>query len=322
MIQLIHRISKKSCDLWGKGCKTMTGKSATVEQPKKTNPKVEAYKALGKRLLKNKAATIGGFLILFFVITSIVVTLFGPSFLKYDPVQVDVLNKLQSPSKEHWFGTDNFGRDIFTRILYGMGLTLKVGFYSVTLGGVIGVVLGIVSGYFGGMVDTIIMRLMDVLLAFPGILLALAIVSVLGGSLTNVIIAVSIFSVPAFARIVRGSTLSVRKLEYIDAVRALGASNFRIIFKHILPNVMSPIIVQVTLRIATAILTASGLSFLGLGAQPPEPEWGAMLNDGRTYMKQAPHIIMFPGIMIVIVVLAFNIFGDGLRDALDPKMKR
>lgn len=203
-----------------------------------------------------------------------------------------------------------------------MGLTLKVGFYSVTLGGVVGVVLGVVSGYFGGWVDTIIMRVMDVLLAFPGILLALAIVSVLGGSLTNVIIAVSIFSVPAFARIVRGSTLSVRKLEYIDAVRALGASNFRIIFKHILPNVMSPIIVQVTLRIATAILTASGLSFLGLGAQPPEPEWGAMLNDGRTYMKQAPHIIMFPGIMIVIVVLAFNIFGDGLRDALDPKMKR
>lgn len=300
----------------------MAGKTATIEQSKKINPRVEAYKAFMKRLISNKASAVGGILILLFVFTSIIISLFGPSILTYDPVKVDVLNKLQPPSKEHWFGTDNFGRDIFTRILYGMPLTLKVGFFSVTMGGIIGVVLGMVSGYFGGMVDTIIMRLMDILLAFPGILLALAIVSVLGGSLTNVIIAVSIFSVPAFARIVRGSTLSVRKLEYIDAMRALGASNIRIIFKHILPNVMSPIIVQVTLRIATAILTASGLSFLGLGAQPPEPEWGAMLNDGRTYMNSAPHIILFPGIMIVIVVLAFNIFGDGLRDALDPKMKK
>ncbi|AOV08467.1 nickel transporter permease [Sporosarcina ureilytica] len=301
----------------------MTGKTATmIEQSKRTSPRLEAYRAFWKRLLKNKAAVVGGFFILLFVISSIIVTLFGPSIITYDPTKVDVLNKLQSPSKEHWFGTDNFGRDIFTRILYGMPLTLKVGFLSVAMGGIVGVVLGIVSGYYGGKVDTIIMRVMDVLLAFPGILLALAIVSVLGGSLTNVIIAVSIFSVPAFARIVRGSTLSVRKLEYIDAVRALGASDFRIIFKHILPNVMSPIIVQATLRIATAVLTASGLSFLGLGAQPPEPEWGAMLNDGRTYMKSAPHIILFPGMMIVIVVLAFNIFGDGLRDALDPKMKK
>lgn len=250
----------------------MAGKTATIEQSKKINPRVEAYKAFMKRLISNKASAVGGILILLFVFTSIIISLFGPSILTYDPVKVDVLNKLQPPSKEHWFGTDNFGRDIFTRILYGMPLTLKVGFFSVTMGGIIGVVLGMVSGYFGGMVDTIIMRLMDILLAFPGILLALAIVSVLGGSLTNVIIAVSIFSVPAFARIVRGSTLSVRKLEYIDAMRALGASNIRIIFKHILPNVMSPIIVQVTLRIATAILTASGLSFLGLGAQPPEPE--------------------------------------------------
>lgn len=163
---------------------------------------------------------------------------------------------------------------------------------------------------------------MDVLLAFPGILLALAIVSVLGASLQNMIIAVSIYSVPAFARIVRGSTLSVRKLEYIDAIRALGATNGRIIFKHILPNVMSPIIVQATLRIATAVLTASGLSFLGLGVQPPDPEWGAMMSEGKNFMREHPHVIMFPGMMVVIVVLAFNIFGDGLRDALDPKMNK
>ncbi len=286
--------------------------------PKRSSPRIEAFKAFWKRLRKNKAAVVGGFFIILFVIVAII----GPHVMSQDPTKVDVLNKLQTPSAEHWFGTDNFGRDIFTRIIFGMPLTLKVGFLSVAIGGSVGVVLGIISGYYGGKIDTIIMRLMDVLLAFPGILLALAIVSVLGGSLTNVIIAVSIFSVPAFARIVRGSTLSVRKLEYIDAVRALGASDFRIIFKHILPNVMSPIIVQATLRIATAVLTASGLSFLGLGAQPPDPEWGAMLNDGRTYMKSSPHIIMFPGMMIVIVVLAFNIFGDGLRDALDPKMNR
>ena len=297
----------------------MVGKTVEVMNgPKRSSPRIEAYKAFWKRLSKNKAAVVGGFFILLFIVVSIV----GPFLTTKDPTEVMMLNKLQPPSAEFWFGTDNFGRDIFTRIIHGMGLTLKVGFLSVAIGGSIGVVFGIVSGYYGGKIDTIIMRVMDVLLAFPGILLALAIVSVLGGSLQNVIIAVAIFSVPAFARIVRSSTLSVRQLEYIDAVRALGASDFRIIFKHILPNVVSPIIVQATLRIATAVLTASGLSFLGLGAQPPEPEWGAMLNDGRTYMKTAPHLMLFPGMMIAIVVLAFNIFGDGLRDALDPKMKK
>lgn len=287
-------------------------------RPKRSSPRIEYYKTVWKKLRQNKAAVVGGGLILFFIITAIV----GPFLTSKDPTEVFILNKLQSPSAEHWFGTDNFGRDIFTRIIHGMGITLYVGFFSVAIGGIIGVLFGVVSGYYGGMVDTIIMRVMDVLLAFPGILLALAIVSVLGGSLTNVIIAVGVFSVPAFARIVRGSTLSVRKLEYIDAVKALGASDARIIFKHILPNVMSPIIVQSTLRIATAVLTASGLSFLGLGAKPPTPEWGAMLSDGRAYMAEAPHVVLFPGIMIVLVVLAFNIFGDGLRDALDPKMKK
>ena len=281
-------------------------------------PKLEYYKTLWKRLKKNKAALVGGFLIILFIITAFV----GPFLLSQDPNEVQVANKLQPPSAEHWFGTDNYGRDIFTRIIYGMELTLRVGFLSVAIGGAVGVVFGIIAGYYGGWIDTVIMRIMDVLLAFPGILLALAIVSVLGGSLRNVIIAVAIYSVPAFARIVRGSTLSVRKLEYIDAVRALGASDTRIIFKHILPNIMSPIIVQATLRIATAILTASGLSFLGLGVQPPTPEWGAMMSDGRNFIVDAPHIILFPGLMVVIVVLAFNIFGDGIRDAMDPKMNR
>lgn len=285
---------------------------------KKSNPRAEAFKTFMKRLMKNKAAVVGGIVILFIILVGIL----GPFLVKTDPNAQNILNKLQPPSKEHWFGTDNFGRDIFSRIVNGTKLTLTVGFLSVFIGGTIGVILGIVAGYYGGAVDTITMRLMDILLAFPGILLALAIVSVLGGSLVNVIIAVGIFSVPAFARIVRGSTLQVKKLEYIDAVRALGASDIRIIFKHILPNILSPIIVQATMRIATAILTASGLAFLGLGAQPPTPEWGAMLSDGRTYMHNAGHMVLIPGMMIVVVVLAFNIFGDGLRDALDPKMKQ
>lgn len=295
---------------------TQTEKSPVIG--KKGSPRSEAFKTFMKRLLKNKAAVIGGLVIMFIILVGLI----GPFLLKTDPNAQDIINKLQPPSKEHWFGTDNFGRDIFTRVVFGTKLTLKVGFLSVLIGGIIGIVFGIVSGYYGGIVDTLIMRVMDVLLAFPGILLALAIVSVLGGSLTNVIIAVGIFSVPAFARIVRGSTLQVKKLEYIDAVRALGASDGRIIFKHILPNILSPIIVQATMRIATAILTASGLAFLGLGAQPPASEWGAMLSDGRAYMHNASHMVMFPGMMIVIVVLAFNIFGDGLRDALDPKMKQ
>jgi len=296
----------------------LSTKENTVKQRKRRSPQMESFITVMKRLLKNKAAVVGGIIILFFIIVAI----YGPHLIKTDPKEIDLLNKLQPPSKEHWFGTDNFGRDIFSRIVHGTGLTLTVGFLSVAVGGIVGVIIGIVSGYYGGWLDSVFMRVMDVLLAFPGILLALAIVSVLGGSLQNVIIAVGIFSVPAFARIVRGSTLQVKKLEYIDAVRSLGASDFRIIFRHILPNIMSPIIVQATMRIATAILTASGLAFLSLGAPPPTPEWGAMLNDGRTYMHDAGHMVIFPGGSIVLVCLAFNIFGDRLRDPLDPKMKQ
>ncbi|MEC5424122.1 ABC transporter permease [Virgibacillus sp. C22-A2] len=299
----------------------MSEQTQTIDNPhsaiKPPNPRFRNWKIVYSKLRKNKAAMIGGSLILFFIIIAIV----GPYFTPYQPQTQNIVNKLQSPSGEHWFGTDNYGRDIFSRVIHGMSITLYVGFSSVVLGATVGVFFGIISGYYGGTIDAIIMRIMDVLLAFPGILLALAIVSVLGGSLQNVIIAVAIFSVPVFARIVRGSTLGVKKLEYIDAMKALGASDFRIIFKHILPNVTSPIIVQATLNIATAVLTASGLSFLGLGAQPPTPEWGAMLADGRNYLYNAPHVALFPGLMIVAVVLAFNIFGDGLRDALDPKTK-
>lgn len=291
----------------------------TVNKPaaKPPSPTIENLKTIFKKLRKNKAAMVGGYLIIFFVIVAI----FGPLFTTGSPSAIDPTNRMAPPSADNWFGTDHQGRDIFTRIIHGMSITLYIGFSSVLIGAIVGVFIGLVSGYYGKKVDAILMRCMDVLLAFPGILLALAIVSVLGGSLQNVIIAVGIFSVPMFARIVRGSVLAVRKLEYVDAVRALGASDTRIIFRHVLPNIMSPIIVQATLRMATAILTASGLSFLGLGAQPPTPEWGAMLSAGRNYMWDSPHIALFPGLAIVIVVLAFNIFGDGLRDALDPKTK-
>lgn len=289
----------------------------TVQAPQTVNPRVQNWKNFYRKLRKNKAAMVGGFLILFFII----VALIGPFFTPYEPDAQIITNKLAPPSAEHWFGTDHLGRDIFSRIIHGMKITLYIGFSSVILGATVGVLLGIISGYYGGRIDSIIMRMMDVLLAFPGILLALAIVSVLGPSLNNVIIAVAIFSVPVFARIVRGSTLEVKNLEYVDAVRALGATDSRIIFKHILPNVTSPFIVQATLNIATSVLAASGLSFLGLGAQPPMPEWGAMLSDGRNYLYNAPHVALFPGLAIVLVVLAFNVLGDGLRDALDPKMK-
>ncbi len=292
-----------------------TDNSMTLEKP--PNLRVQSWKNFFSKLKKNKAALAGGILIILFIIVAIV----GPFFTPYDPNKQIITEKLNGPSLDHWFGTDHLGRDIFSRVIHGMKLTLYIGFFSVILGATVGVLLGILAGYYGKRTDAIIMRSMDVLLAFPGILLALAIVSVLGASLNNVIIAVAIFSVPVFARIVRGSTMAVKNLEYIDAVKVLGASDARIIFKHVLPNVTSPLIVQASLNIATAILAASGLSFLGLGAQPPTPEWGAMLSDGRNYLFNAPHVAFFPGIAIVVVVLAFNILGDGLRDALDPKMK-
>lgn len=270
-----------------------------------------------RRLRKNKLAMAGGFIVMFYLLLAIL----APVLASYDPYEVDLVNKLQSPSSEHWMGTDDKGRDVLSRLLYGTRLSLAVGFVAVMIGAVCGIILGLLSGYYGKWVDSIIMRIVDILLAFPGILLALAIVSALGPSLFNVMIAVGVFSIPMFARIVRGSVLTVKKLEYIDAIRSLGASDIRIIFVHILPNIMSPIIVQITMRLATAILSAAGLSFLGVGAQPPSPEWGAMLSGGRDYMFTYPYLAFFPGLAISTLVIGFNIFGDGLRDALDPKMK-
>jgi len=285
---------------------------------KKESQKLKRWKAFYKKFKRNKLALIGGYIVLFYILVAI----FAPIISPQDPFKIDLVNKLQPPSFDHWMGTDDKGRDILSRLIFGSRLSLTVGFVSVFFGAAIGIILGLLAGYYGKWMDTIIMRIVDVLLAFPGILLALAIISALGPSLINVMVAVGVFSIPMFARIVRGSTLSVRKLEYIDAIRALGATDLTIIIKHIFPNILSPVIVQATLRLATAILSAAGLSYLGLGAQPPSPEWGAMLSSGRDYLFSAPHIALFPGIAISTLVLGFNIFGDGLRDALDPRMKK
>ncbi|MFE6166721.1 ABC transporter permease [Viridibacillus arvi] len=275
-------------------------------------------KSFFSTILQNRAATVGGAIILFYGL----MTIFAPMIAPYDPYEINLQDKLQSPSMSHWMGTDDKGRDILSRILYGSRLSLGVGVSAVAFGAFFGIILGLISGYYGKWIDTIISRCLDVMLAFPGILLALAIISALGPSLINVTIAVGIFSIPLFARIVRGSTMEVKKLEYIDAIRTLGANDFIIIFRHIFPNILSPIIVQGSLRLATAILSAAGLSFLGLGAQPPSPEWGAMLSSGRDFIFSSPFIAIFPGLMISILVLGFNLFGDGLRDALDPRMKK
>jgi peptide/nickel transport system permease protein len=296
---------------------SMANPEVNLSLPIKKRKKRKALE-LVQALVKNKMSLIGGSIILIYILLAILAPVIAP----YDPFEIKLLDKLKPPSMEHWMGTDDKGRDIFSRILYGSQLSLAVGFVSVFIGAFFGIILGIVSGYYGRWIDTLIMRFIDILLAFPGLLLALAVVSALGPSLLNVMIAVGIFSIPTFARIVRGSTLSVKKMEYIDAIKVLGASDIKIIFVHILPNILSPIIVQGTLRLATSILSVAGLSFLGMGAQPPTPEWGAMLSSGRDFLYSAPHIALFPGLAIAIIVLAFNIFGDGLRDALDPRMKQ
>jgi len=261
------------------------------------------------------------FVAFFFVILLIVIAIIGPSIVPYDITEPDYSNVLSGPSAEHWAGTDAFGRDIFSRIIAGTQISLIVGLSSVLLGAIGGTLLGLLAGYYGGWVDRIVMRICDILLAFPGILLAIGIIAILGPGLSNVVIAVAIFGVPVFARIVRSSTLSVKSTLYVEATTSIGARPRRIIWKHIFPGTISSIIVYFTMRIGSAILTAAALSFLGLGAQPPTPEWGAMLSGGRDYLNIAPHVTLFPGLAIFISALAFNLLGDGLRDALDPKIK-
>ncbi len=256
---------------------------------------------------------------LIMMIIIILTAIFAEQITTFDPIKINAKERLKPPSSQYWFGTDAMGRDVFTRIMYGGRVSLWIGLAAVILSLVLGVPLGLLSGYTGGFVDGLIMRFMDLILAFPGIIFAIWLVSMLGPGVNQVIFAIAFWDLPSFSRITRGSVLSVKEIDYIQASRALGGNPIRIMYTHILPNVIAPIIVMASLAISGSILSASTLSFLGLGAQPPTSEWGLMLADGRPYLRQAWWLMVFPGVMIALFVLASNIFGDGLRDALDPR---
>ena len=293
----------------------------------KTNTPISSkYKKINRtqevfhRLSKNKGAMVG-FVI---VIVCILCAVLCPVFIDFDTqiAAIDATQMLQHPSAEHIMGTDQFGRDVFLRLIYGARYSLSVGFVSVLISLVIGASLGAIAGYYGGIVDDIIMRLNDMLNAIPGILLGIIIVAALGANTVNLMLAIGISTVPSFARVARASVMTTRNQEYVQAARAIGLPEWRIIFLHVLPNCLSQLIVQVTLKIGQSIVNVSSLSFLGLGVPAPAPEWGNMLSDGRAFIRGYSYMTLYPGLAIMIVVLAFNLLGDGLRDALDPKLKR
>ncbi|MFF5996676.1 ABC transporter permease [Lysinibacillus sp. KU-BSD001] len=284
-----------------------------IKEEKVVGPWKEAWRSFKK----SKSALFGMGIVLFFILLAII----GPYIAPQGINEQNLAERLVPPSSEYWFGTDDLGRDIFSRILHGTRISLTVGFTAVILSAVTGSFLGIIAGYYGRWLDTMISRLFDIMLAFPSILLAIAIVSILGPSLQNALIAIAIINVPNFGRLIRSRVLTVKEEEYIHAARAIGMKNARILWRHILPNSMTPIIVQGTLAVATAIIEAAALGFLGLGAEAPTPEWGKMLADARIFLLNAPWAMIFPGLAIMLTVIGFNLMGDGLRDALDPKMK-
>ena len=291
----------------------MSENNIEIKDARKRSP----WRDVWYSLRRNKSALFGMaiiFLLFFFAITADLIAPYGID-------EQNLALGIVKPGSGYPMGTDNFGRDIMSRIIHGSRISLMVGFVSVSISLLIGGPLGAIAGFFGGKLDNVIMRLMDVLLAIPSILLAISIVSALGPGLVNVMIAVGISSIPSYARIVRASVITLKDQEFIEAARAVGTSNFRIIAKHLIPNSLAPIIVQATLGVAGAILSAAGLSFIGLGIQPPTPEWGAMLSTGRQYIRDYPHITAFPGLAIMITIFGLNLFGDGLRDALDPRLK-
>ncbi|AKG33509.1 MULTISPECIES: nickel transporter permease [Paenibacillus] len=287
--------------------------SEAASAEKVSGPWRDAWKAFRK----NKTAMLGLGIIVFFIL----IALLAPFIAPYDYKEQVLMDRLKAPSAAHWFGTDDLGRDMFTRIIYGARISLWVGFFSVIGSIIVGTLLGVLAGFYGRWIDMLISRLFDILLAFPSILLAIAIVAILGPSLQNALYAIAIVNIPTYGRLVRAKVLSLKSEEYITAARAIGMKNTRILLTHILPNSLTPIIVQGTLGIATAIIEAAALGFLGLGAQPPEPEWGKMLSDSRQFIQKAPWTVVFPGLSIMLTVLGFNLMGDGLRDVLDPRMK-
>ncbi|MBI3075692.1 MAG: ABC transporter permease [Deltaproteobacteria bacterium] len=268
-------------------------------------------------VLANAGTRAGAAIILAFVL----IGLFAGSLAPYDPMAIDLTRAFRPPTWSHLFGTDNFGRDLFSRVLFGARYSLLTGCVAVAIALAVSVPLGLTAGYYGGAWDFLLMRVIDILLSFPTILLAIAIVTIVGPNLQNAMIAVGVASIPLFSRLVRGSVLAVKQQAYVEAARALGERGWRISLRHVLPNCLAVLVVQSSLRIATAILTAAGLSFLGLGAQPPLPEWGAMVNQGKDFLHQSLAMSVFPGLAIMLVVLGFNIFGDGLNDALNPQLR-
>jgi len=268
-----------------------------------------------RQFLRHRGAVIGSVIVLIFV----AIALFADALSPHDPLAQDLSHRLEAPSATHWLGTDDFGRDVLSRVLHGSRVSLRLGLVAVAVALLVGGTIGLLAGYYGGWLDLIAMRFMDLMLAFPSILMAIVVVAILGPSLTNAMIAVGIMAVPQYARIVRASVLSVRGLEYVQASRALGAADPRILARAILPNIAGPIIVTASLGLATAILDAAGLSFLGLGAQPPIPEWGSMLSQGRELVLIAPWVLTAPGVAVFLAVLGFNLVGDALRDLLDPR---
>jgi len=292
----------------------------SAEKPRVRRKKRSQLAEIWRRMRRNKLAMFG----LCVVTVLVLAAIFADQIADYNTMVVkqNVRIRLQGPSAEHWFGTDELGRDIFARLVHGARISLLVGVVAVCIALATGGTLGAIAGYFGGAVDNLIMRVMDIFLSIPILLLAIMIVAALGTSMMNLMLAIGLASMPTFARVVRASVLSVKDQEFVEAARAIGSKNSHIILKHIVPNCLSPIIVQATLRVATAILSTASLSFIGLGIKPPSPEWGAMLASGRGAIRDAPHVVVIPGLFIMITILALNLLGDGLRDALDPKLKR
>jgi glutathione transport system permease protein len=295
------------------------GAGAVLEAARGADAVRTPWSEFWRRFRRQRLALVAGI----FVVALVVVALLAPVLAPYDPESYFDYDKIDAPpSAAHWFGVDALGRDIFSRILLGARLSLSAGFLAVAAGAVVGSLLGLVAGWFGGLWDRLIMRTCDVLLAFPGLLLAIGIVAVLGPGMSNVIVAVAVFSVPTFARLVRGNTLALKHLGYVEAARSIGAPDRILVLRHVFPGTISVVLVYFTLRIGTSIITAASLSFLGMGAQPPTPEWGAMLNEARAELAVAPHVALFPSLAVFLTVLAFNLLGDGLRDALDPRIDR
>lgn len=311
-------IEKK--EVSGEVHENLKGDAMSAVKNKNAGKKRSQWAELWKNLKRNKMALFG----LVILVIIVLLAVFADQIANYDQVVIkqNLKMRLKPPSAQHWLGTDEFGRDIFARLVHGARVSLKVGLIAVGIAIVVGGFLGAIAGYYGDKLDNVIMRVMDIFLAVPSILLAIAIVSALGPNLLNLMIAVSISSIPRYARIVRASVLSIRDQEFVEAARAIGAGDARIIFRHIIPNSLAPVIVQGTLGVANAILATAGLSFIGLGIQPPAPEWGSMLSGGRQYLRYAWWVTTFPGVAIMITILSLNLLGDGLRDALDPRLKQ